>query len=178
VPPDDAGALCFRKEPFCGLIAATALEAADVSEFIDRAVAFSNSTLWGSLCATLLVHPGTLRNPQASAAVERAVADLRYGTVTVNAFAFLSYYLGVLPWGAYPGHDPNDIQSGTGKVANMLMIEGAEKSVLRAPFRRWPDDPIRVTAARPHRFARKMAEFEAAPSLKRIPGLLWTGLVR
>lgn len=37
-------------------------------------------------------------------------------------------------WGAYPGHGPEDIQSGVGVVRNSLLIENAEKTVTRGPW--------------------------------------------
>ena len=37
-------------------------------------------------------------------------------------------------WGAYPGHTPEDIQSGSGVVHNTWLFDHPEKSVVRAPF--------------------------------------------
>src|SRR5207249_1783275 len=49
--------MCFTTEAFCGLFAETTLEAASVAEYIDRAVAFMNEHVWGTLNVTILVHP-------------------------------------------------------------------------------------------------------------------------
>jgi hypothetical protein len=181
IPGVDASATddpCFQREAFCGLLGETALDAPGPAEFLGRAVEFANSTLWGTLCVTLLVHPASLRDPGTTAAFEDAVRDLRYGTVAVNAVPFLGYFTGVTPWGAYPGHEPWDIQSGTGKVGNALMLDGVEKSVIRAPFRRWPGDPVHIGARRPHRFARRLASFEVRPHPAKMHGLLWAALDR
>ena len=67
-------------------------------------------------------------------------------------------------WGAYPGHTPEDIQSGVGVVHNAFLFDHPEKSIVRAPFR------IRPTPAwfGDHRNLRALGErlvdFEASPS--------------
>lgn len=175
VDPARADDICFRKEAFCGLMAETALEAASVPEFLERATAFANETLWGTLTATIVVHPRSLADPQIAAAVERAVAGLRYGTVVVNNYGGLAYYLGSTSWGAFPGHPIHDVQSGIGVVNNALMLGQVQKSVVRCPFRQVPD-PSAVTAKRFDEFGRSLAMFEADPSLARAPGVLMRAL--
>ena len=170
--PDRADDLCYHTEGFCGLFAETALEAASVAEYVARAVSFCNETLWGTLNATILVHPRSLADPAVRDAVERAIGDLRYGSVSVNHWAALSYALGVTTWGAFPGHTPDDIQSGTGVVHNTLMFSRPEKSVVRAPFRVWPLPPWFVTNRVAHRVLPKLARFEARPSALKALGVL------
>ena len=68
-------------------------------EYIDRAVAFANDTIWGTLNVTLLVHPASLRDPAVAEAVEQAVANLRYGTVAVNYWAGAGFVLGTTDLG-------------------------------------------------------------------------------
>ena len=174
--PADAGDMCFHTEAFCGLFGETALDASGTAEFIARAVGFCNETLWGTLNATIVVHPRSLAEPGVRAAVERAIADLRYGSVSINHWSAISYALGVTTWGAYPGHTADDIQSGTGVVHNALMFSRAEKSVVRAPFRVWPTPPWFVTNRVAHWLAPKLARFEAAPSALKALGILTTAL--
>ena len=177
IPDVDPGAsedICFKREAFCGLFAETGLEAPDVTTFIDQAVDLANDTLWGTLSATILVHPKSLRDPNIASAVERAVSNLRYGTVSLNLLAFYSAYFMGTPWGGFPGNDIYDVQSGIGKNFNFLMFDGAQKSVVRAPFKRL--DPLTVTSKRPVEFGQRLAAFEAAPSLKKFPGLIYTAL--
>ncbi len=174
VDPEDRQDICFRQEAFCGLFAETGLDAPDPASFIDRAVAFANETLWGTLCATLIVHPKSLRDPSVAAAVERALSDLRYGTVSLNMLAYYSAHFMGSPWGGFTGHDIYDVQSGIGKTFNMLMFDRAQKSVVRAPFKRL--DPLTVASKRPVPFAHRLAVFEAQPSWGRLPGLLYSAL--
>ncbi len=180
VDPDEADDVCFTSEAFCGVFAETALPAADAATFLERAVAFCNGTLWGTLNATILVHPATEGEPAVAAALDRAVADLRYGTVAINGWAALGYGLVVTPWGAYPGADPSDIQSGVGFVHDTLMLSRAEKTVIRAPFRPLPK-PVWFAGHRTtHRLAPRLARFEAAggvAALAMLPPILALALL-
>ena len=170
--PDAGDDPCFTTEAFCGVFGELPLPSSDIADYLARAVIFANDSLWGSLNATLIVHPSSMRNPEVGAAVERAIAELRYGTVSVNHWSALGFALGVTPWGAFPGHPRTDIGSGTDVVHNTLMFSRAEKTVIRAPFRAWPK-PIWFGT---HRTARSLApmlvRFEANPSLLRLAAML------
>ena len=164
--------LCFTTEAFCSVFGELPLPSSSVADYLERAVAFANDSLWGSLNATLIVHPASLRNPEVAAAFERAVAELRYGTVSVNHWSSLGFALGITPWGAFPGHARNEIGSGTGVVHNALMFSRSQKTVVRAPFRAWPK-PIWFTSHRTaRRLAPKLVRFEADPSLLRLAAML------
>jgi acyl-CoA reductase-like NAD-dependent aldehyde dehydrogenase len=167
--PDARDEICFETEAFCSVVAETRLPSHDAAAFLEGAVAFCNERLSGTLNATILVHPRSRRDPAVARALERALGKLRYGTVCVNHWAALGYGLGVTPWGAFPGHDPTDVQSGIGVVHNTLMFEKPEKSVIRTPFRALPKPPWFVGHRRAHRLARLLAEFEARPRLSRLP---------
>jgi acyl-CoA reductase-like NAD-dependent aldehyde dehydrogenase len=169
--PERREDICFTTEAFCGVFAETPLPAASVPEYLERAVAFANDTLWGTLNVTLIVHPAALRDPAVARAVEKAITDLRYGTVAVNQWAALGYGLGITPWGAFPGHPPHDIQSGTGIVHNTLMFDRPEKNVIRAPFRVAPKPLWFATHKTAHRLTPKLVDFEADPSFLKLPGI-------
>ncbi len=174
--PDAGDEICFHTEAFCSLAAETALAAGSAAEFVDRAVDFANDRLWGTLNVTLLVHPKSMKDRQVGAAVERAIAGLRYGTVAVNCWAAVGYGLVITPWGAFPGHDVYDIQSGTGVVHNTLMFDRVQKGVVRAPFRVIPKPvwfPSHKTA---YPLARKLTAFEADPSPLKLPGIFFEAL--
>jgi len=113
-----------------------------------------------------------MKDPLIAAAVEKAVADLRYGSVVVNHWGAIAYYMAVTPWGAYPGHEMVDIQSGVGKVHNPLMFDEAEKSVIYAPFISIPD-PYTATAKRSYRYYRRDSRYQHEPNLANLLKLLW-----
>lgn len=163
--PSAADDVCFSGEAFCGVFAETALTAPDIVSFLDQAVEFANGTLWGTLNATILIHPATERQPGVAAALDRAIAALRYGTVAVNGWAALGFGLVVAPWGAFPGSEPEDVQSGIGFVHDTLMLSRSQKTVIRAPFRPFPK-PVWFAGHRTtHRLAPRLARFEAATGL-------------
>jgi hypothetical protein len=176
VEPGRTDDIVFNVESFCGECAETALPAASTAEFVDRAVAFCNDVVWGTLSATLLVSSSTLKDGEVSAAVERAVADLRYGSIGVNVWHALAFAIGTTTWGAYPGHPRNDIQSGSGVVGNAAMFGRPQKSVVRGPFRSRPKPPWFATASGSYDVMRRFVAFEADPSAAKIPGLLMAAM--
>ncbi len=178
VPPGRTDDIVFNVESFCGEVAETALTAPDAAAFIDAATAFCNDVLWGTLSATILVSPSTLKDPAVSAALDRAVDDLRYGALGVNVWHALVFAIGTTTWGAYPGHPRTDIQSGTGVVGNAAMFDRPEKSVVRGPFRAHPKPPWFATASGSYDVMRRFVAFEAEPSAAKIPGLLLSAMRR
>jgi hypothetical protein len=110
--------------------------------------------------------------PDISASIERALDNLRYGTISVNELGVLPYFTGVTPWGGFPGHDIYDVQSGIGVVNNYLMFDKPEKTVMRGPFTKI--DPQLVTFKHSVDFARKYTYYLAEPSLRRLLGVMWT----
>jgi hypothetical protein len=115
------------------------MEAETASEYLKKAVEFVNEKVWGTLTAGIIVHPESMKDPEVAAAVEDAVSQLRYGTVTVNHWGAFSWFLGSTPWGGCPGTDIYDVQSGMGFVNNGLMFDRPKKSVVYSPFIQSPD---------------------------------------
>jgi hypothetical protein len=172
VPPGRIDDICFNVESFFGEVAETAITAPSAAAFVDAATDFANTVLWGTLSATVLVSPSAMKDPSVAAAVDRAVENLRYGAIGVNAWHALAFAMGTTTWGAYPGHPRTDIQSGTGVVGNAPMFDRPQKSVVRGPFRSRPRPPWFATAARSFGVMRRFVAFEADPSFGKVPGLL------
>jgi len=175
VPELDAGAAAeplFREESFAPVIAETAVGSADPAEFLEAAVRFANERLWGTLSAGLVVHPRTMKDPATGGAVERAIAGLRYGTVTVNAWSGLSFGFATPPWGAHPSSRPADIQSGTGWVHNTPMLEGIEKAVMRYPITSMPKPAYSLSHRSAHTLMDRMTVLEERASWTNVPAVL------
>ncbi len=174
VDTDNAGDPVFSTEPFCAILSDAPLGraggTADPVEFLDRATRFCNDTVWGTLNAAIFV-PGKLeRDPTVGGCVERAITELRYGTVAINHWPALGYGLGSLPWGGHPSATLEDIQSGLGWVHNTYMLEGIDKSVIRGPLVVRPR-PLWFTGnPKAAKVARRMVAQELAPT--------WRGLAR
>jgi acyl-CoA reductase-like NAD-dependent aldehyde dehydrogenase len=174
--PAQRADICLTTEAFCSVTSEVAFPADSVVDFIDRAVDFCNNDVWGTLNAALIVHPQSLRDPTVAAAVERAIANLKYGSVGVNQWPALAYGFVSTTWGAFPGHDIYDIQSGIGVVHNTYLFDRPQKAVVRGPFRVRPTPPWFVTHRRVHELGPKLVDFEARPSAWKIPSVLWSAV--
>jgi acyl-CoA reductase-like NAD-dependent aldehyde dehydrogenase len=163
IDPEDRANPCFATECFLPVLAQTSLPGRDAAEFLRNAVEFCNERLWGTLSASLVVHPETER--AMGGAVEEAIEGMRFGTVGVNQWAALGYMWGTTTWGAYPGHTPGDIQSGVGAVHNACLFDRPEKSVVYGPFRMWPKPAWFVTNRQTHHVFRRMFELELEPGV-------------
>jgi hypothetical protein len=169
IDPSNDEDVCLRQESFCPVIAETALEAASTAEFVTRAVEFANQRLWGTLTASIIIHPRSLRDPEVSDAVERAIEQLHYGIVSINCIPGLAFSLIAPPWGSFPGNPPWDIQSGTGFVHNTYMFKHPQKSVVRGPFRTTPKPPWFPSRAKSMGdICMRVSRYEARPSAVRM----------
>ncbi|HVS68089.1 MAG TPA: aldehyde dehydrogenase family protein [Mycobacteriales bacterium] len=175
---DTKDEIAFTTEAFNGVFGEVGIDATDTVDFIRKAVEFSNDGLWGTLGCSIVVHPKSMKDPAINAAVEQAIADLKYGTIGVNIWSAVGFTLGTTPWGAYPGHTIDDVQSGIGFVHNSIMLaeEDIEKTVVRGPFRM----PIKPTWFASNKNAHKAGELAAKlmtrPSWGKVPALVTTAL--
>jgi acyl-CoA reductase-like NAD-dependent aldehyde dehydrogenase len=174
IDPRDKEDPCFATECFMPVLAQTALPGLSAAEYLRNAVEFCNATLWGTLCANLIVHPRTAR--EIGSELEDAIADLRYGTVAVNHWVAMGYAWGSTSWGAYPGSAPSGIQSGVGAVHNTFMFDKPEKSVVYGPFRMWPKPPWFATHRGMARVFSRATELEARPGLAKALSITLTAL--
>ncbi len=172
VSPTNLDDVCLNVEAFCSLMSETALPANTPADFVDAATAFCNDVVWGTLSMTLIAHPTSMSHPETGPAIERAIADLRYGSIGVNLWHAMSFAFATTVWGAYPGHPVTDIQSGSGFVGNAFMFARPQKSVVRGPFRPTPTPAWFATNKNAAATMRKLLAFEAQPSWTKIPGLL------
>ena len=133
-PGEDATAL-EQTEYFAPVLGVIELSGTG-QEFLDRAVTHANDKLAGTLGANVLIDPET--ESALGDGFERAIADLRYGSIAINAWTGAAFILPTLSWGAYPGNTIEAVGSGIGVVHNACLIEDVERSVLRGPFRPFP----------------------------------------
>lgn len=176
VDPDATDEIAFTTEAFCSLMAEVELDAPrDVAAYLDRAVEFCNEQVWGTLSASILVHPRTLKDPRNAEAFERALEDLRYGSIVVNHWSAVTYAAVSTPWGPYPGSPENDIQSGRGVVHNSYLLDGVQKTIVRGPF--WlPLKPAWFTGHKTFgKIGRRVAELEATGSPRNLPAIMTYG---
>jgi acyl-CoA reductase-like NAD-dependent aldehyde dehydrogenase len=168
------GEYALTNEAFCGVLAEVSLDADGPADFLEKAVQFANDRCWGTLSCGLFIHPATERAH--AAALDQAIADLRYGGVAVNCWPAVIYGLCTTTWGAFPGHPPEDIRSGAGVVHNALFLDHPQKSVVRAPFRIrptpvWFADHKTLAAVGP-----RITRFEASPSWGKLMSVAFAAL--
>jgi acyl-CoA reductase-like NAD-dependent aldehyde dehydrogenase len=115
------------------------------ARFLNTAVQLVNTNLRGTLGANIIIDPASKR--QLGGALRNAIAELRYGTIAVNAWTGVGYLTPRATWGAFPGHDLTHIQSGRGVVHNALLLSGTERTVVTGPFRPSPRSLIHGEAS-------------------------------
>jgi aldehyde dehydrogenase (NAD(P)+) len=147
--------------------------------FLDAAVETVNRDFLGTLGANIIAAPRTIK--ALGTGFRASVARLRYGTIAINAWTGLGFLTAAAPWGAFPGHTLDDVQSGIGIVHNALLIDSPERTVVTGPFRPFPRSvlggefalfpkpPWFVTARSAALTGRLLAGFAARPSWLRMP---------
>ncbi|GAA2235445.1 aldehyde dehydrogenase family protein [Promicromonospora sukumoe] len=150
--------------------------------FLRAAVDLANDALSGTLGANVVVRPQDRR--RMGAAFDRAIADLRYGTVAINAWTGVGFLLAGASWGAFPGHTTADVGSGIDVVHNGYLLSGPERSVVTGPFRPFPRSVLHGELSlfpKPPWFSgsrsvtetgRQLTRYAAAPSWRRLVPVL------
>jgi aldehyde dehydrogenase (NAD(P)+) len=184
--PNAENEICFQKEFFSPVFAQTSLPGKDAAEFLRNAVQFCNEKLYGTLGATILIHPKTIK--QLGPDFETALTDLHYGAIGVNIWSAAAFMLVQATWGAFPGHNSADIQSGIGFVGNSFLFEKPERTVIRGSFyafpRTWlhgdpaflPKPPWFITNKTAHTTTKGVAGITLDPRLRHLPGILLSAL--
>ena len=156
-------------------------------DFLHNAVQFCNEKLYGTLGVTILVHPKTVK--QLGLDFEAALSALHYGSIGINIWSAAAFLLVQATWGAFPGHDSADIQSGIGFVGNSFLFENPERTVIRGSFypfpRTWlhgdpaflPKPPWFITNKTAHITTKGVARITLDPRFRHLPGILLSALL-
>lgn len=184
--PADADSEAYSTEYFGPVLGVTELPGKGVT-FLSNAVAFANDRLHGTLGANILIHPRELAGV-GQTGFEEQIAQLRYGTIAVNAWTGVGFLLPLASWGAFPGHPLDDVQSGRGVVHNGLLLDHVERTIVRGPWRPFPrsvaSGEMSLTPMPPWFVHNKTAattgrllvRFFAKPSLLKLPGVFASAL--
>jgi len=173
----DSGDDLFRTECFAPILVVTELPGTG-AEFLRAAIAFSNDRLEGTLGANVIIRPGDRR--ALGAAFDDAIAELRYGTIAINAWTGVGFMLSRGVWGAYPGGTLDAVGSGIGVVHNAHLIANPERMIVTGPFAEFPRSlrhgecsllpkpPWFVTSRSALETARRLTAYAAQPTWARI----------
>jgi aldehyde dehydrogenase (NAD(P)+) len=168
----------FEVEPFCSIVSECMVAAEEAPEFLVESTRFANERLWGTLNAMLIAPSSVERDSTLRAALDKAVAELRYGTVGVNVWPAAGYGLGSPAWGGYPGATLADVQSGIGWGHNAAMLEHVEKAVLEGPLLGLLEPLWNPGHARLRELGRALSGIEAAPSISGVLRAAWADIRR
>lgn len=149
--------------------------------FLDAAIDHANTALVGTLGANVLASPASLK--ELGSGFDEALAHLDYGTIAVNAWTGVGFLTAGAPWGAFPGHTIDDVQSGIGIVHNAFLLQDTERTIVRGPFRPFPRSfvggefslspkpPWFVSARSARRTGQLLTRFAGKPSWAKLPGI-------
>lgn len=177
-----------NNEVFAPAMSTYRIEGEDPADYLRKAVAYANDQLHGTLGANIIIHPETIREI-GTETFEAIIAELRYGTIAINAWTGLGFLMAQCPWGAFPGHTLDDVQSGIGFVHNTYMFDKVERCVVYAPFRPFPRNlmssgftllpkpPWFVTNRKQHILGRLLTEFQYKPSILKVPRIFLNALL-
>lgn len=179
----------FREnEVFAPALSTHELDAPNAEQYLKAAIDYANNQLHGTLGANIIIHPDTIREIGRER-FEALICELRYGTIAINAWTGLGFLMTVCPWGAFPGHTLEDVQSGIGTVHNTFMLEGVERTVVQAPFRPFPRSalggaptllprpPWFITNRRQHVVGRLLTQFLYRPGWLKLPRIFLNALL-
>ncbi len=182
---DDMTETAFSTEYFGPVLGITELPGTG-AKFLQAAVDAANDRLHGTLGPNIVIHPRTAR--QLGPALRENIARLRYGTIGVNAWTGVGYLTARATWGAFPGHELDDIQSGRGVVHNALLLDGPERTVVYGPFRPIrrsllhgemaisPKPPLFVNNRTAATTGRRLTAFAARPRWSALPAIFASAL--
>lgn len=154
--------------------------------FAAKAAQAANEEFTGTLGINIIGTPSTIK--ELGVKFDAMLADLHYGTIAVNAWTAIGFLTAAATWGAFPGHTIDDVQSGIGIVHNALLIDGAERTVVRGPFRPLPRSlvngelsispkpPWFVTNKTAASTGKLLTAFAGAPSWSKLPAIFASAL--
>jgi acyl-CoA reductase-like NAD-dependent aldehyde dehydrogenase len=176
-----------NNEIFAPAMSVYEIEGRDPETYLKSAIEYANTRLHGTLGGNILIHPKTIK-AIGKQRFEQIVGEFRYGTIGINAWSGLGFSLTVTPWGAFPGHTLEDVQSGIGTVHNTFMFDASERTVVRAPWRpfprsylagEWtmlPKPPWFVTNKMAQKVGKAMTQFQYEPGLLKLPAIIMAAI--
>lgn len=171
----DSAPHLVQEESFVCVFAEVALDATSPESFLNTAVDFVNERLFGTLSAALTIAP-SFRRAGNERLLEDCLARLRYGTIGINHWPGMVYFLMSPPWGGHPGSTLSDPQSGIGWVHNTFMLSRAEKTILEGPLTVVPRPAWFASHRRADSVARSLFRLYCDPSPSRLLPLVLNSL--
>jgi acyl-CoA reductase-like NAD-dependent aldehyde dehydrogenase len=176
-----------ESEVFAPVLGVTSVDGMNEEAYLRNAIAYCNENLHGTLGANIIIHPNTMR--VLGEKWDNIIRELKYGCIAINAWTGLGFLTVQTPWGAFPDHTLDDIQSGIGFVHNTYMFDRVERTVIEAPFRPFPRNllhgsltllpkpPWFVTNRKADVLGKLLTRFQHQPSFLKIPRIFLNALL-
>lgn len=188
IAPVDADDDYFRNtEVFAPAMSTVKITGNNAETYLRNAIAYANDKLHGTLGANIIIHPKTI-DEIGKGRFEEIIADLHYGCIAINAWTGLGFLSAQTPWGAFPGHTLDNVQSGIGFVHNTYLFDKPERAVIKAPWQPFPRNvlsggmtmlprpPWFVTNKRADKIGKLLTEFQHKPGWQKLPLIFWHAL--
>ncbi|MCP5087733.1 MAG: aldehyde dehydrogenase [Rhodobacteraceae bacterium] len=185
---DDSDAFFRQTEVFAPAFSTYEIADADPETYLRSAIRYANENLHGTLGGNILIHPKTIRKI-GKKKFEEIIAEFRYGAIAINAWTGLGFLATACPWGAFPGHTLDNVQSGIGFAHNTNMFDSVERVVIKAPFRPFPRNllsggitllprpPYFVTNKKQQKLGMLLTRFQYKPSWLKMPRIFLNALL-
>lgn len=185
---DGADAWFQHNEVFAPALGTHQIGETDPEAYLRAAIAYANDSLHGTLGGNILIHPRTIAKI-GKKRFEEIIAEFRYGCIAINAWSGLGFLLAQTPWGAFPGHTLDDVQSGIGTVHNTFMFDKPERTVVQAPWRPFPRNllsgqftllpkpPWFITNKKQHKVGMLLTRFQHKPGWLKLPRIFLNALL-
>lgn len=187
-PLDETNPALKCEEVFAPALNVQQLPGDTAEEYLENAIEYANSQLFGTLGANIVIHPKTIAQI-GRARFEEMLIDLKYGTIAINGWTGLGFLSPQATWGAFPGETLDTVQSGIGFVHNTCLFDRPQRTVVEAPFKPFPRNllslsftllprpPWFVTNRKGNILGRLLLEFQYRPSLLKIPRIFLNALL-
>jgi acyl-CoA reductase-like NAD-dependent aldehyde dehydrogenase len=174
-------------EVFAPVLGLISVDGQGAASYLENVIEYCNRQLHGTLGANIIISPKTKR--ELSGRWDSLIGNLKYGCIAINAWTGLGFLSVQAPWGAFPGHTIDDIQSGTGFVHNTYMFDRVERCVIEAPFRPFPRNllhgsftllprpPWFVTNKKADKLGMLLTRFQHKPGWLKIPRIFINALM-
>jgi len=182
----DGASIAHRMEVFAPVLNTVQVQGDGAEQYLRNAIDYCNSELYGTLGANIIIDPKSQR--QLADKWNEMITEFRYGCIAVNTWSGIGFLSTQVPWGAFPGHTLDDVQSGIGFVHNTYMFDKVERTVVEAPFRPFPRNmlhgsftllprpPWFITNKRAAQLGRLLTYFQFRPAFWRLPRIFYNAL--
>lgn len=179
----------FRSnEVFAPVFSKHEIDETDAEAYLRAAIRYANEELHGTLGGNILIHPKSI------AAIgrekfEEIIGEFHYGTIAINAWTGFGFLATSCPWGAFPGHTLDDVESGIGFAHNTFMFDKVERVVIEAPWSPFPRNlfsgkisllprpPWFITNRKQHKLGKLLTDFQHKPGWLKLPRIFINALL-